>query len=161
MQFPYFYTDEMIKISKENNKKTRELLNVPYGYHMHHIDMNMRWNDPYRYILWLPEDLEIMTREEHRAVHAAWAGSFNRGKIRTQEAKELISLQTKEAMWRPEVRSKLLDACARPVRCIETKEEFETIADANKKYKGHIREVCAGTRKTAAGLHWEYIKKPN
>lgn len=43
------------------------------------------------------------------------------------------------------------------VRCIETGEIFESIKEANEKYKGHISNVLNGTRKTAGGCHWEAI----
>ena len=51
MQYPDFYTEEMIRISELNKKKTRELLNVPKGYHMHHKDITLRWDNPEQYIL--------------------------------------------------------------------------------------------------------------
>ena len=48
---------------------------------------------------------------------------------------------------------------AKPVRCIETQEIFDSVSDANKKYNtNHISAVCNGTRKTACGYHWEYVK---
>ena len=50
MQYPDFYTKEMIDISERNRAATRKLLNVPKGYHMHHIDEELRHNDPWRYI---------------------------------------------------------------------------------------------------------------
>ena len=50
MIYPEFYTEEMIKISNYNNQVTRKLLNVPKGWHMHHKDETLRYDDPWRYI---------------------------------------------------------------------------------------------------------------
>ena len=51
---------------------------------------------------------------------------------------------------------------ARKVRCVETGEVFDTIKDAETKYKishGKISSVCRGKygRKTAGGFRWEWI----
>ena len=47
----------------------------------------------------------------------------------------------------------------RQVRCIETQEIFESITEAQKKYKNkHISECCSGKRKTCCGYHWEYVE---
>lgn len=43
------------------------------------------------------------------------------------------------------------------VKCVETGEIFDSIKEACKKYPGHINEVIKGTRKKAAGMHWELI----
>ena len=45
------------------------------------------------------------------------------------------------------------------VVCLETKEIFNTITEANKKYdipKGEITSCCCKKRKTAKGYHWMY-----
>ena len=49
-----------------------------------------------------------------------------------------------------------------PVRCVETNEIFKCIRDASDKYlidPSTITKVCKGKpkRKTAGGLHWEYV----
>lgn len=44
------------------------------------------------------------------------------------------------------------------VLCIETKEQFDNIKQANKKYKTtKVGDVCRGARKTAGGYHWKYV----
>lgn len=46
------------------------------------------------------------------------------------------------------------------VICIETKEVFESIEDASKKYNitaSNISRCCNGIRKTAGGKHWKFI----
>ena len=45
----------------------------------------------------------------------------------------------------------------KPVLCIETGEVFDSVSAAKRKYKGHIDDVCNGTRNTAAGYHWRYV----
>lgn len=46
------------------------------------------------------------------------------------------------------------------VRCVETNEIFNSITDAQNHYAiKHVGECCSGTRKTAGGKHWEYIKE--
>ena len=40
--------------------------------------------------------------------------------------------------------------------CIETGEEFESIAAAMKAYRGCITKALSGERETAAGKHWKY-----
>ena len=53
----------------------------------------------------------------------------------------------------------VLDACATPVRCIETGEVFEAIRYACEKYNVHhanlIRSIRKGCR--SGGYHWEYV----
>ena len=46
----------------------------------------------------------------------------------------------------------------KPVRCVETGEEFLSIKSACLKYKGNVNRAVNGLIKTAAGLHWEFIK---
>lgn len=51
---------------------------------------------------------------------------------------------------------KITKLAKRAVVCIETDEEFESIAAAMKAYKGCITKVLSGERETAAGKHWKY-----
>ena len=47
----------------------------------------------------------------------------------------------------------------RPVRCIETGEVYESATEAEKD-KGlcrSVNSVCTGLRKSAGGLHWEFV----
>lgn len=39
------------------------------GLVLHHIDTTMKSRDPKRYSEWRPEDLQVMTVQEHRALH--------------------------------------------------------------------------------------------
>lgn len=48
----------------------------------------------------------------------------------------------------------------KPVKCLETGEIFESIAEATLKYpKASISECLRGKQLTAGGLHWEYIRE--
>jgi group I intron endonuclease len=48
---------------------------------------------------------------------------------------------------------------ASPVVCIETKEKFPSIKDAERQYPKavHISMCCRGERKSTGGLHWKYV----
>lgn len=48
----------------------------------------------------------------------------------------------------------------KPVKCIETNVIYNSITEAEKQtgYK-HISDVCLGTRKTAGGYHWKFLKR--
>lgn len=83
MQYPIFYTEEMKSISLHNNRKLRKKLNPPKGYILHHKDEAMRYTNPDRYIKWLEEDIEILSKEEHTALHFT-------GYHHTDEAKKKI-----------------------------------------------------------------------
>ena len=44
------------------------------------------------------------------------------------------------------------------VKCIETNEIFDSMKEAQNKYKTtHIHDVCKGKRNTTSGYHWEYV----
>lgn len=97
--------------------------------------------------------------------HIPW----NKGKKLTEEHKKNVSVATKLAMQRPEVKAKLHKPKTiinkskwKKVMCIETDEIFEsiTIASKNKKCKsGDISRVCKGKAKTCGGYHWKYYEE--
>ena len=62
-------TEEQKLISRRNHYKAYKLLNVQKGWVLHHKDTNLRHNDIERYILWLPEDLEVMKNADHVKLH--------------------------------------------------------------------------------------------
>ena len=78
-----WFTDEQWHTSRVNRAKARERLNVPKGYDLHHKDENLRRNDVERYILWLDEDLEVLSHSEHAKLHS--------GKKHSEETKKKIS----------------------------------------------------------------------
>ncbi len=49
----------------------------------------------------------------------------------------------------------------RRVLCVETGEEFESIAAAKKVHNGCIGKALSGERELAAGYHWRYIDDNN
>ena len=51
------------------------------------------------------------------------------------------------------------DSHPKPVRCVETGEEYPS-QRAAEKATGYcsIHKVCAGSHKTCGGYHWEWIK---
>ena len=65
------FTKEQCKISEKNRIAARKHFGI-YGKRnlvLHHKDMSLRSNDIERYILWLPEDLVILTVSEHSKLH--------------------------------------------------------------------------------------------
>lgn len=50
MQYPDFYTEEMVRVGEANRILTAKLLDVPKGYHMHHKNEDDRYLNPFRYI---------------------------------------------------------------------------------------------------------------
>ena len=66
-------TKEQHRISDRNRRKAVKyfgLENEPkYSYALHHKDESLRTENVERYILWLPEDLEVMSYSEHTRHH--------------------------------------------------------------------------------------------
>ena len=84
--------------------------------------------------------------------------------------REYVCTATKQKPFTEEHRKKLSESSKkarklkptkawnrRPVICVETGEIFESVGQANKKYKGHIDECAAGLRKSAGGQTWKYV----
>ena len=94
---------------------------------------------------------------------------WNKGKQLSKEHKNKVSIATKKAMQRPEVKEKLHKPKTiinkskwKKVICIETNEIFEsiTLASKNKNCKsGDISRVCKGKSKICGGYHWKYYEE--
>ena len=56
---------------QKNWRKARKFFGIRSGDGrvLHHVDETMRYTNPERYKLWLPEDLEVLTQEEHNKHH--------------------------------------------------------------------------------------------
>ena len=96
--------------------------------------------------------------ETLKRMSEAHKGSNNHfyGKHHTDETKKIMS-EKKKGLYCGDKHPK-----ARKVRCIDTGEIFNTIKDAEVKYKishGKISCVCNGKygRKTAGGYKWEWV----
>ncbi len=92
--------------------------------------------------------------------------SPNTGRSMTKEQKNKISKTKKEYYkthfnWRKGQKLGYVPGNARKIMCVETKEVFDSIAEAGRKYKqksnAAICMCCKGCRNLAAGLHWIYI----
>lgn len=89
----------------------------------------------------------------------------NGKRIFSEEHKRKISESLKGVQRSEIVRKNMSEAqikTKKPVRCIDTGEEFESITMAGKQYgisKTLIVRVCKGQNKTAKGLKFEYIVK--
>ena len=89
-------TEEQKKISKKNKDALRKKLGI-YGKRnlvLHHKDVTMKYDNPERYILWLPEDLMGMTLSEHSAYHNK-DNHYKKGKKVSEETKMKISASSK------------------------------------------------------------------
>lgn len=88
---------------------------------------------------------------------------WNKGKkgVYTKETRKKMSESKKGSIpwnkgkgWNEEYKRKKY----KKVLCIETNELFESIKQAQEKYKTkNISAVCKGKRKTAGGYHWKYV----
>lgn len=66
------FTEEQLKTSLTNRDLRRKELGISGNGDLvlHHKDINLRHNNPERYIQWNIEDLEIMNRSEHSKLHS-------------------------------------------------------------------------------------------
>ena len=64
-------TIEQSRISRKNRHKAREYFGIigQPDKVLHHKDHSLRHNNIERYILWLPEDLEVLDRGTHSSLH--------------------------------------------------------------------------------------------
>lgn len=85
-------TKEQLNISMDNRRKAWDYFvsigEIPKDagrreYDLHHIDETLRHTNIERYILWLPEDLVVMTHAEHTRHH-------HKGKIVSAETREKL-----------------------------------------------------------------------
>lgn len=97
------YTKEMLCTSDRNNARTRVKLNVPKGYVLHHIDENMKYENPMRYIQWREEDVVPMSKGEHTRLH--WTGRQH-----TEETRRKMSEAKKGYVPTEETKKKLSEA---------------------------------------------------
>lgn len=127
---------DLIKFSRDNRQKAWlyfvSIGQIPWDakpreYVLHHIDETLKHNNFERYILWLPEDLVVMTSSEHSKFHnarrklseehkqkisAALKGkpSKKKGIPMSEEQKNKISETMKGRIPSEETRKKISDA---------------------------------------------------
>ena len=93
-----------------------------YAYTIHHKDENLKYTDLQRYIEWRIEDLEVVNRSEHNAIHKSHLGhhhseetkeklrQINLGNNHTEEQKQKISEGLKGHTFTEESKKKISDA---------------------------------------------------
>ena len=92
------------------------------GMVLHHIDINMKAQDPERYDQWLPEDLVPMSKTQHRALHMKLQNK--KGTKHTKKHNKKIS----ESMRKSDIRNKKI-VISRPAQeAVEM--EFNSLAEA-------------------------------
>ena len=86
-----------------------------------------------------------------------------KGVPHSKKHNEAIANALKGKKKTPEaIRNNQLAQHRKPVRCIETGEEFESLSDAQRKtgiLGETISRCCRGKQKTASGYHWEFIEE--
>ena len=105
--------------------------------------------------------LSIACKGQHRSP----ATEFKKGcvVVITEEVKRKISKANKgkHACISTEFKIGHKPLNGKKVVCVETNIVYNTIKEAYKQTNiigCHISQVCKGTRKTAGGFHWEYVK---
>ena len=69
MTYPSTWTEKQRKDCARNHYHAKKYFNLQKGYVLHHKDITLKAKNIERYILWLPEDLIPMTKEEHSRLH--------------------------------------------------------------------------------------------
>ena len=139
-------TKQEMKISRENHKKAAEYFNLQSGYVLHHVDESLRHENIERYILWLPEDLVVMSKEDHSKFHMTGEKNPFYGKHHTEEELKKMS------------RNKPIDQytkdCKFIAKYISAKEAFEKTGVS----PSNINATLKGRTKTAGGYVWKYCQ---
>ena len=108
----------------------------------------------------------IETRKKISEAHKG-----KKGRKWTEEEYKIHSEKAKKQWQNPEYKKYMIEqikiknkgkkpVTMKRVRCIETQEIFESVAQASKTYNiqaCHISGCCKGKRKTCGNKHWEYI----
>ena len=94
---------KFVNISARNHARLWKKVFGSYkatGMVFHHIDMEMKYRDPRRYIQWNPEDLEIMDKREHMSLHKKGWNPSTETRQRMSDAKlgKHHSEETKQKM---------------------------------------------------------------
>ena len=167
-------TKEQLLLSRRNHAKAVKYFNLQKGFVLHHKDETLRHNDAERYIEWRPEDLVVMSNEEHARLHFENSSINYRGKHLYEEIRKKISKAKKGKVIPIEQRIKISNTLKgkyvgknalnhKPVRCVETGEIFDCASDIKKIYPtaslGNISSCCHGNRPTHLGYHWEFAQK--
>jgi len=120
------------------------------GHVLHHVDITLRHSNVERYILWLIEDLVLMSLSEHSKLHNSGKNNPFFGKHFSEEARRKIS-ETKKGKPNPhkgpseEVRKKISEALKG--RCF-SEERKRKLSEAR---KGHF--VSEETKRKMSASH--------
>ena len=158
MNFRDTLTDEQRKTFRHCLYEATKYFNVPKGSVLHHKDITLKETNLERYIQWLPEDLVVMTKEEHIKLHHTGAKRSEEtrkkmseadkgkqkwlGKHHTEEAKQKISEAHKGKVLSEEHRKHLSEACMGRKHSEETIKkmcEAQKLAWAKRKAKEAIQ----------------------
>lgn len=103
-----------------------------------------------------------MSQETREKIGAASKGrtAWNKGKHHTQETREKMSNTRKGKKLRAETCEKISASHKKPVLCVESGKEYESVIDAARETqinKASIYKVCKRQQETAGGFHWVYV----
>lgn len=171
-------TKSQYSLSRKNKRKTRELLNVPKGYVLHHKDPNMQYVDIERYIQWNPEDLEIMSQSDHAKLHKLGKEPWNKGKTNcySEETLKKMSEAQKGKIMTDEQKKKCSESHKGLVKSEEHRKHLSEALKGNQNGKGHIHteearkkmsenrkgilvseEAKEKMRQAKLGKHWKLV----
>ena len=134
------------------------------GWCLHHKDPSWKHNDKQRYNEWNIDDLIPMKNSDHTAYH-------NHFTDRKGENNPMYGRSIKECMseeeyktWRQNIAAankKSAEKRKKPILQFDKNgnfiREWPSMTDArNAGYKGHIIDVCHGSRKYACGYIWRF-----
>ena len=142
------------------------------GIFLKHIDETLSYTDPNRYHEWRIEDLTTMSKKEWYANYhnnSNWRKRISDNckpykwysKGSTTEKLKSASFPWKRARTNTDTVSSNHSFVARRVKCIETKELFDSIAKAAISVgvsSAGVSDCLHGKQKTAGGFHWEFAK---
>lgn len=171
-------TEEQLKLSSKNNKLAWKFFGYKCNNHkglvLHHKDETLRHTDIERYIEWRPEDLEVMTKEEHVSYH-------HKGKHLSEDTKKKLSENHKGMVFSDEHKKNISKACkgvskseetklkmseshigkkCKKVECLDTEIVFNSIKEASNITgvpSTKIINCCKGRCETANNLRWRYV----
>ena len=132
------------------------------GYVLHHVDETMKNNDWERYKKWNPEDLVMITREEHSHLH-------HKDKVASDETKQRISINhadvsgDKNPMWHhvysEETLKKMSEKAKGRKHTEEAKQKMSDVRKGELSYWWTNGEICVRGKTAPEGFVRGRVKK--
>lgn len=142
--------------ARDNARRYFGLTPNDYNLVLHHIDPTLKKRNPERYHEWRPEDLIVMTTEEHSSLH-------HKGKKYTEETRKKISAANRDKKRSEETKNKMSEAHKLPVVQYTLSGElvrvWESATQAEQEgfNQSNIARVCKGKQKHHKNYIWKYV----